>query len=154
MYATVAFAIDVWMIVTSSLGIGLYLAAVPLPYRSYGGRMAQNTYFMPLGVFGLYKAIFWLIGVDFHVGYVSHVVVASLSGTLLMFVSLAVDPDQCGPGVFVAFVGGAACSLGVPLLSSILIQSWDPKTALLLTEAGVPTAVGYWWALGRQMHSD
>jgi hypothetical protein len=150
-YTSVANGVDLWMIGTSAVGIGLYLKGVPLPYRSYGGRMAQNTYFMPLAVFGLFKALQWFIGVDTHVGSLPRVVVGFLGGTALMFVLLGVDPDQSGPGVFIAFLGGAFCSLAVPLVSSIFM---DSRTALLLTEAGVPMAVGYWWALGRLWHSD
>lgn len=140
-------AMFVWCV---AFGV-IALARVPLPYRSYGGRISKSTLWMPVGVFALYKLFYWTIGVDVLVGAFLHLLVASLLGTVLMFVSLAVDPDQCGPGVFLAFVGGSASSFLVPCLALLF---FDRQTALFLTEAGIPAALGIWWALGRCMHSD
>ncbi len=144
-------AIDVSMCAVCLAGIICYFMRVPLPDRSYGGPMSRTSYWAPVPALLLYKLLFWLVGVNLNVAALWHVLVSGFIGSLLMFVSLALDSEQCGPGAFLVFVWGAGCSVVVPTLTRILL---DSRTALLLTEAGVPAALALCWVLGRLMHSD
>ena len=144
-------SIDLTMFSLCVMAVFCFLMRFRLPDRSYGGPMPNSTYMAPLPALLLYKAVFWLVGVDVDVGFVWHVVASALLGSLVMFLALAADPEQCGPGIFLAFVFGAGCSLIIPILARMLFES---RTAMLMTEAGVPVAVATCWVLGRAMHSD
>lgn len=147
----VSVGMDITLFGACCVSMMMYYAHVALPFRSYGGRMPQSTYLVPCVSTVLYKLLYWCIGVD---GALPTHFGVALLGAFVCALALACDREQCGPGIFVAFVGGCVSSFAVALFSGMVIHVIDPKTALLITEAGVPVAIGVWVALGRQMHSD
>ncbi len=143
--------VDLSMFSACLAGAVAFWKRVPLPHRSYGGLAPFSTYGAPAFALLFYKALFWSFGVNMNVSLVWHVLVSTIVGTVIMFIALAVDPEQCGPGVFLAFIWGAASSFVIPVCARLLFEL---RIALLLTEAGVPAALATCWTLGRFMHSD
>jgi len=159
---------DIAFFIASCAGAFGYITNRPLPYKSYGGRMHRSTYLAPAAAWLGFRLLTTLLPPEslFAAASISsstspiwpstwarvcHAATTFVGGSLALFLALALDPEQSGPGLCVAFVANSAtCAV---IVGGQAVSS-TPAGAVYVSEVGVPIAVAFWWVASRAMASD